>query len=311
MGDLPSTAAAKNSSRSSREGIREYFEEATVEIVECPDLSAEPFGFTGQGIGSELRIAESVCATCELPHAFVFGPGAAHRRAVGVNCEMVADAVFSEDGDKVNTHVCKIKGDRFEQSTTSDPCGGPLANLAISKNERGKPVLRIAAKRRKTELNFPASIRKILFEHYRAKVVSMCGVFRLETGKALVHVMPDFPERDFFSRDELQNEWLQYFEVDAPLVCATVIHSHDPLLHLRLEHTHVFSAHGDGGHFHYDTSKDEASYVGYFKPAQMLYRIDKVDPKTSEEEAPEAGDSVFQSFGLLNDDPNLKHGKLL
>lgn len=103
--------------------------------------------------------------------------------------------------------------------------------------------------------------------------------------------MPDFPDKDFFSRDEvgfqsdklelsysqLQNEWLQFFEVRPPLVCASVFHTIDPDLDLRLEHTHLFSKHGDAGHYHYDTSPETVKYTGYFRPAEALYRIDQID----------------------------------
>ena len=30
----------------------------------------------------------------------------------------------------------------------------------------------------------------------------------------------------------------------------------------------IFSRHGDGGHYHYDTTPDEVEYVGYFNLAE-------------------------------------------
>ena len=33
---------------------------------------------------------------------------------------------------------------------------------------------------------------------------------------------------------------------------------------LRIEHSHGFSKHGDGGHYHYDTTPEEVEYLGYF-----------------------------------------------
>lgn len=44
---------------------------------------------------------------------------------------------------------------------------------------------------------------------------------------------------------------------------------------LRLEHTHCFSHHGDGGHYHQDTSPDSVHYLGYLLPAELLFRIDR------------------------------------
>ncbi|KAI6189222.1 Ester hydrolase C11orf54-like protein [Aphelenchoides besseyi] len=294
------------------DGLKEHFKESTVEIVKCPDLTKKPFGFTGFGIASDLRVAEvggqgnlfpilrrekyfnlkTICKVCEMPeNCFVFGPGAANREGAGTNCEMVADAVFSKDGDKVRTHISKMDGNHFKQLETNDMRCGPLANLAICSNkESASPVLKITAKQRLGQLNFPETIRQTLGRHYGAKLVSVCGVFLMRTGKALVHVMPDFPENNFHNRDELQNEWLQYFEVNAPLICASVFHSTDPALDLRLEHSHAFSEHKDSGHYHYDTTPEEVVYEGYFRPATKLYRIDKVNINGKEEDSE---DSVF------------------
>ncbi|XP_073908705.1 ester hydrolase C11orf54 homolog [Castor canadensis] len=75
--------------------------------------------------------------------------------------------------------------------------------------------------------------------------------------------------------DEQVNKWLNFYEMKAPLVCLPVFVSRDPGFDLRLEHTHFFSRHGEGGHYHYDTTPDTVEYLGYFTPAQFLYRIDQ------------------------------------
>ena len=85
--------------------------------------------------------------------------------------------------------------------------------------------------------------------------------------------------------------------MSAPLTCLSVLVSHDPVgnpqclqllstdllflqgLDLRVEHTHCFSDHGEGGHYHYDTTPDEASYVGYYVPGEYIFRIGR--PKVS------------------------------
>ena len=83
--------------------------------------------------------------------------------------------------------------------------------------------------------------------------------------------------RTKFAFLQLQNEWIKYFKVKAPLVCTSILHSTDCEMSLRLEHTHAFSKHGDGGHYHYDTTPNEVKYVRYFRPAEKLYRIDQID----------------------------------
>ena len=56
-----------------------------------------------------------------------------------------------------------------------------------------------------------------------------------------------------------------------------VIFSNDILqgLDLRDEHFHCFSTHGEGGHYHWDTTPQVIEYRGYFTVAELLYRIDK------------------------------------
>jgi len=46
-------------------------------------------------------------------------------------------------------------------------------------------------------------------------------------------------------------------------------------LGLRMEHFHCFSEHGDGGHFHYDVTPQEAEYIGYFNVAEYMFRVDQ------------------------------------
>lgn len=44
---------------------------------------------------------------------------------------------------------------------------------------------------------------------------------------------------------------------------------------LRVEHTHCFSHHGEGGHYHTDTTPETVEYLGYFVLAEFLFRIDR------------------------------------
>lgn len=46
-------------------------------------------------------------------------------------------------------------------------------------------------------------------------------------------------------------------------------------LDLRIEHTHCFSNHGDGGHYHYDTTPEEVEYHGILVLAEKIYRVDR------------------------------------
>lgn len=42
-----------------------------------------------------------------------------------------------------------------------------------------------------------------------------------------------------------------------------------------MQHFHGWGEHGDGGHYHYDTTPDEVEYEGYFALARSVVRIDR------------------------------------
>lgn len=87
--------------------------------------------------------------------------------------------------------------------------------------------MKIAARKRTGNKTFPEAIRSALLRHYGAKLVSFCGIFLVEKGQVVVHVsgdefkggfllvlsclmsssafqvMPDFPDKDFYSRDQV------------------------------------------------------------------------------------------------------------
>ena len=53
-------------------------------------------------------------------------------------------------------------------------------------------------------------------------------------------------------------------------------------LDLRVQHFHSFSHHGEGGHYHIDTTPDIVEYLGYFTPGEILFRVDQPPATTSE-----------------------------
>ena len=50
--------------------------------------------------------------------------------------------------------------------------------------------------------------------------------------------------------------------------------THTKGLDLRVEHTHCFSMHGQGGHYHYDMTPKEVEYVAYYNVAEKIFRVD-------------------------------------
>ena len=83
--------------------------------------------------------------------------------------------------------------------------------------------------------------------------------------------MPDFSPCPINNNDEV-NQWLQFYEMTAPLTVLSVLVSRDPGLDLRVEHSHGWGEENQGGHYHYDTSPDTVEYTGYYNIADTCYR---------------------------------------
>ncbi|XP_077030097.1 ester hydrolase C11orf54 homolog isoform X1 [Agelaius phoeniceus] len=285
-----------------QKGLKENFADAQVSVVDCPDLTKEPFNFPAKGICGKPRIADvggvpylipvvqkekvydlnTVAKDIELPGAFILGAGAASSKVLGVNAEFIPIVqTKSEKKPAVNgSYIAQInpadKGCLLEKysSKYTDCEFGLLANLYASEGQPGK-VIEVKANGRTGELNFVTCLRQTLEKHYGEKPVGMGGTFIIQKGKAKIHIMPPEFSACPLNTDEDVNNWLKFFEMKAPLICQPVIVSRDPGFDLRVEHTHCFSHHGEGGHYHQDTSPDSVQYLGYFQPAELLFRIDR------------------------------------
>ena len=206
----------------------------------------------------------------------LIGASAGPFHDLGVNSELMPNLSF--DGETVvNRTFCAMIDSEDEdmvvcKSIKSRDCG-LMANLFGSEGLPGL-VLRIEAKGRIGEMSFTKTIQNALKREFGERVISIGGVFLVRTGKAMLHVMPDFSRKPLGTREEVE-KWLRYFEMDAPLVCLSVFHTHDPGLDLRIEHTHCFSEHNQGGHYHNDVTPDEVEYEAYFNVADVIYRIDR------------------------------------
>jgi len=149
---------------------------------------------------------------------------------------------------------------------------GILCNLFACDGAAGKAI-HFRAKKRTGELNVVSCIR----EGLRGLTVGLGGAFRITSGSIKAHIMPDFLERDMVVTEV--KEWLRFFQFQAPLTCLSVLLTEDiGDLNLRLEHTHFFSDHNQGGHYHYDTTPDEVEYEGYFVPCEKVFRVGQPYP---------------------------------
>ncbi|XP_061484812.1 ester hydrolase C11orf54 homolog [Rhineura floridana] len=283
-------------------GIKENFADIQVSVVDCPDLTQEPFRFPVKGICGKPRIADvggvpyllplvqkdkvydlnRIAKKMQLPGAFFLGAGAVSSRVVGGNAEFIPVVqAESEKKPAVNgSYIARIHpedgGCLLEKySSKYHDCEfGLLANLYASEGLPGK-VIEVKANKRTGEQNFISCIRKVLEKHYGDKPVGIGGTFVIQKGKAKIHIMPSEFSACPLEANEEVNNWLKFFEMKAPLVCQPVLISQDPGFDLRVEHTHCFSHHGEGGHYHEDTTPETVEYLGYFLPAEFLFRIDR------------------------------------
>jgi len=276
-------------------GLALNFQHSSVEVVSCPDLRESPYSLAAPGLCGNPRIADiggppNLAPTPKLDRKYSFidmvqlmemgskgaiiGASAGPFHVLGVNSELMPNWSYEEDAITNRTHYAKIdgKGECLCKRLNCEEFG-LMANLFGSDGKPGK-VLKITAKIRTGADNFTASIQRALKDKFGERIISVGGVFLIKKGKANLHVMPDFSSTPLKSREEVE-KWLRYFDMTAPLVCLSVFHSHDPGLDLRLEHTHCFSDHNQGGHYHDDTTPADVEYEAYFNVADTLYRIDR------------------------------------
>ncbi|CAN7985898.1 unnamed protein product [Ixodes hexagonus] len=276
------------------DGLKNNFEHVQVEVVDCPDLQQKPFMLASEGICGKPRLADvggvpylvpivqtdkiynldNVVRQADMPDGFVIGAGAGPYHTVGINCEMMHNMKCGQNPVN-NSHYAKIGEDgNYVLGKLSEPCCEfcLMGNLLISEGKQGK-VIKVSAKKRTGQENFVTAMRKGLQAKYGTDPVGIGGAFLLAQGKAKLHIMPKFSTAPLLT-DAAMNQWLKFFEMSAPLVCLSTFVSHDPGWDLRIEHTHCFSDHEQGGHYHYDTTPDEVEYLGYFNVAEWLYRID-------------------------------------
>ena len=295
------------------------YKHATAEVVNCPDLSQPPFNLASAGLcGNEcvadiggqshlfprpqldkkyslLECAQSMNMSSE--QGMLIGAGAGPFHVLGQNSELAPNLSWQSGFENVNnlTRFAKIDVDADGKAAIiSRQC--PSTDCALMMNLYGSagsagPVLKITARGRTGQQDsFTECLREALHKAYGDdRQVSIGGAFLVKKGKAVYHIMPDFPPEDklpFPDRNAVNN-WLTYHHFPAPMVCLTIFHSADPeKLGLRMEHTHCFSPdHRDeGGHYHFDLPltgeepAEEIKYEAYLNTAKTLYRIDMPEP---------------------------------
>lgn len=296
-----------------RAGFSHNFRSSLVEIAQSPDLRQPPYYLATPGLFGNPRVADvggqlflapgpdfskrydllAIARQMEMSTEYgqLIGAAAGPFYILQTNTELAPNIYWKQDDGQTTkvlhneTHFTKVvasepgyRCSKIDHDTTGF---GLMGNLYGSDGLPGD-LLHIVAKSRSGPLNFTATVQDALAKYFGHRLISLGGVFVVRRGKVRVHVMPDFPEKNFEQRSDV-GPWLRYFDVEAPLVCLNVLHSGDDRgLGLRMEHTHCFSIDEDGhricgGHYHFDCddAKDEVEYEGWFNIAKILYRIDQ------------------------------------
>jgi len=224
--------------------LQQNFKNASVKVVDSPDLTKDPWSLAAKGLGGKPRIAdvggvdnlnycenrdstfhyEDIAKTVGLPNAFLMGPGAGSYKIVKVNSELMANANLESKDLKSKYSIVTEDGGyvMHDYNTTQF---GLMGNFLVSKGETSK-VLEVKASVRTGKLNFVTCMRKALEEQYQDKTIGLAGVFNIATGKIKSHVMPDFPSCDLLHQKQV-DEWLRFYEMKAPLTCLSVFINND------------------------------------------------------------------------------------
>lgn len=288
-------------------GLKTNFTTSSASVSVPPDLRLSPFHLAAPGLSGNPRVAD-VGGTANLRPApnltkkydlltisqnmemsqdggVLIGAGAGPFFDLGGNTELMPNLAYgiAAGGEVSNcTRYAKVLEDKVVlcEKIGSSTGFGLMGNLLGCDGETG-PLLHITARGRKGKLNFTEAIQKAIGGAFGEKLVSLGGVFLVRSGKIKTHVMPDFPGKPFDGPDGVE-KWLEFYDMDAPIVCLSVLHAGDDGdLGLRMEHTHCFGEDGPdetrkGGHYHHDLDEtmETVEYEGWFNVAEILYRID-------------------------------------
>ncbi|XP_043484067.1 ester hydrolase C11orf54 homolog [Leptopilina heterotoma] len=283
--------------------LEKNFAEFSVEIVDSPDFQKPPFTLAASGLSGNPTILEVGGPAYLLPlvqkekvydiknlaphlnhgdKSFVIGAGAGPWPYANTNCEMMMNVVLNSPKSSESTKISLVNKNNGQCILKTLPGNETrfalLANLFLSHGQQGR-VIRVFAKKRIGNYDFIATMQKALEKNYPDKLVGLGGTFLLKEGKAKQHVMQDFSQTPLKTEVDLNN-WLKFYNMSAPLVAVGTFVSAETNLDLRVQHFHSFSQHGEGGHYHIDTTPEIVEYLGYFTPGKILYRVDQ-PPKAS------------------------------
>jgi len=279
--------------------LLENFENASAEVVQCPDLTQPPFNLTSEGLNGDENVFDIGDITNLIPSIkreklydvkdlkqitgsdplVIIGACAGPYPFFGVDGESVENVTIIGDRVENGTHVHMMKSEDvaecYHKSLPDDETRFSfMANFFTSNGFRGE-VLKIVCEVRKGPLSFSTCIREALKKHFGDEIIAIGGVILIENGKVKVHVVkPSLAKKPLKSGKEL-NKLVHFIELSPPSVGVGCIVSHDPGLNLRLQHIHLYTDRDQGGHYHNDTEPNTIKYTGYFGVSKQFTKIDK------------------------------------
>jgi hypothetical protein len=286
---VPSLTTLKDALHQS---LETNFKTVSTRVVPCPDLTK--WGLSQRGLGKKRHLADvggvpfvndpryhdvyygfnEICRKADMPGAYVMGCGAGTRQYCGVNAELMPTLNTATGENKTRCATVGSKGEIVLERYHSEKFA-LLANLLVSDGQ-ATDVIEVRAKVRTGDKNFVSTMREGLAAKMGKDCVGMAGVFTVVKGKVKGHVMPDFKTTKMVEGPEVM-EWLNFYEIDPGMTAQSIFLTGDPSggsMNLRLDHTHFYNDKlNQGGHYHYDTTPDEVEYLGYFAPAEKIYRI--------------------------------------
>ena len=73
-------------------------------------------------------------------------------------------------------------------------------------------------------------MRKILAEAFPTESIGLGGIFCVKKGQLKIHVMPEYSNTPLKSDSDVEN-WLKFYEMDAPYTCMSFLVSKDPVVY--------------------------------------------------------------------------------
>ncbi|XP_072744735.1 ester hydrolase C11orf54 homolog [Anoplolepis gracilipes] len=231
-------------------GLRENFAEATVEWVDCPDLTQAPFNLAAPGLCGDAVLLEMGGMSQLFPrpqvmcqyyfkdvlkeiynnhnNVFVIGAG------IGLHSnqqlgEFLVNTSFSYSQETANFMELKNQsrllcwdpttgGVMNSIANNSNLTCYPFGNFFISEGKPGK-VLKVYVKNC-IGVHFLTAMQHVLSKYsfkINPKLVGLGGTFVMKKGRARHHLMPYWNNHQLKTAKNIHN-WLRYFDIDAPLM---------------------------------------------------------------------------------------------